>query len=232
MKNIVLLIFLFIFQSCVTVENKPNESELPGKYYRIKEGDTLELLSRKYKISIDEIMETNGLENARALPIGQTIFLPDPDPIGTKIAKLIRSKENKVVSTVKERETAAKIMDFPVPGGQVFREFSRDKKNPYDGIGIKAKQGETIIAALRGKVIFVGDDGTKFGLIVIIEHEKNLITVYTHLYKALVKTGQEVQHKTPLGLVGTSGGVSFPRLHFQVRHKQRPKDPRLYLKKV
>jgi lipoprotein NlpD len=232
MKNFLSLIILFMLQSCITLDNKPQESELPGKYYRIKEGDTLELIARKYRISIDEIMETNGIENPRALHIGQTIFLPDPDPIGTKIAKLIKSKENKVISPAKEKETSAKIMDFPVPGGKIFREFSRDKKNPYDGIGIKANQGETIVAALRGKVIFVGDDGTKFGLIVIIEHEKNLITVYTHLDKALVSTGQEVQSKTPLGLVGTSGGVSFPRLHFQVRHKQRPKDPRLYLKGI
>lgn len=243
MKQFVVL--LLLLQSCISIEDKPADRELPGDYYRIRQGDTLELLSRRHHVSIDEIMETNGISDPKALRIGQAIFLPDPDPIGAKIATLYQQRKPAPPSPSPARSsseihrvpkevgsTSSKILDFPLPGGTIFREFSRQKLNPYDGVGIKAGRTDVIIAALDGKVIFVGDDGSKFGLIVILEHEKNLITVYTHLKNALVKTGQQLSRKMPLGVVGTSGGVSTPRLHFQVRENQRPKNPRWYLRDV
>lgn len=240
MNKILCGMLLFAFSGCVSIDNKPLESEIPGRYYRIKEGDTLDIVARKYRISIAEIMDINGIDNPRALRVGQAIFLPDPDPIGSTIAKLVRKTPTPAVKVNPEKtgktlkapvQSAAKgIMEFPIPGGHVFQEFSRNKKNPYDGIGIKAQQGEKVQAALDGKVLFVGDDGTKFGLIVIIEHQAPYITVYTHLDKALVSIGQHIKQRAPIGLVGRSGGVDMPHLHFQVRVKERPQNPRLFFK--
>lgn len=228
---------IFLLVACQSIENKPQEQELPGKYYRVKKGDSLSTIAKKHQLDPQEIMDTNGIESPKSLRVGQALFLPDSDPIGAKIIKLARpiapakpeTKREQTVARVQEPR-AQKIMEFPVLNGKIFKEFSRNKKNPYDGLGIKASRGEKVLSALGGRVIFVGDDGTRFGLIVIIEHEVPYITVYTHLDKALVIAGQNIKQKAAIGLVGMSGGASFPQLHFQVRVKQRPENPRLYLK--
>lgn len=231
------LLLMTLFTSCMSIKEKPRASELPGKAYRVLEGDTLSMIALKYNVDIDEIMEINGIDNARSLRAGRIIFVPDPDLIGQRIKNFSSSKAK--IFTKNDRELAKKettpisskkIMEFPVKKGVIIREFSRNKKTPYDGIGIKADYGQEIMAAMDGKVIFVGDDKTKFGLIVIIEHKEPYITVYTHLDKAYVRALQNVKTGNILGTVGTSGGAEFAHLHFQVRVDQRPKNPRLFFK--
>lgn len=227
------ILLSLIFFSCVSTNNKPYESELAGVYHRVEQGDTLGKISRRYQVSQDEIMDINGIDDVRTLRVGQSLFIPSLDPISARIANLQKPKKASKPTVAKQgRATPSKgkVLDFPLPGGKIFRQFSRNKLNPYDGIGIKAKLGSKVVSAADGKVIFVGNDGTKFGLLVLVEHQAPFITVYTHLQRALVKTGQRVKRRSPIGLVGKSGGVSTPRLHFQVRVDQRPKDPRLYVK--
>ena len=204
------------------------QSNIPGNYYRVKSGDTLSSISMTHKVSVDEIMEINGIEDSRSLRVGQELFLPDPDPIGTKVVSLRRPSK-----PVRPKNLVGVVpsLDFPVPEGKIFRAFSRSKESPYDGIGISAKLGARVVAAKKGRVLFVGDDGTKFGLLIILEHQDHLITVYTHLQKAHVKAEQIVETGALIGEVGDSGGVSSPRLHFQVRLNERPQNPVNFIKK-
>lgn len=195
-------------------------------------------ISARSKVPVEEIMYINGIDNQRALRVGQALFLPDPDPIGKKIAKLKPPPKAKSASTKKVTEkksvtpSPSRMFDFPVPGGLVVKEFSQAKKAPYDGLGIKAPKGARINASLDGNVLFVGDDGTKFGLIVILEHTEPYITVYAHLDRSAVTTGQKIKRGEVLGFVGQSGGASFPHLHFQIRVAERPKDPKRYLRSL
>lgn len=235
MKILISLLFFICIANCVSIQDKPNESEVAGTYHRVKKGDSLGLIAKKYRINPDEIKDVNGLENG-PLQIGQEIFIPDPDPIGTKIAKhqsprrAKKSKKEAHKNSSKKTASTKKIFEFPVPGGTVFHQFSSAKKNPYDGLGIQAPRGTAVRASLDGKVIFVGDDGTRYGLLVIIEHQEPFISVYAHLDKALVQSGQRVEQGQQIGTVGSSGGTATPRLHFQIRVSERPKDPKLYLK--
>ncbi len=247
MTFLIRLLPLFLIASCISIDEKPAESELAGKYHRVKKGDTLGLIAQKYRSSAEEIMDVNGIDHAKSLRVGQELFIPDPDPIGTRIAKYASTRAPKTVAQPKGKRNqksphvvaskpkanssvSAKIFDFPVPGGTIFRNFSQNKQKPYDGIAIRAPRGAPVLASLDGKVIFVGDDGTRFGLLVIIEHQEPYISVYTHLDKALVKAGQKVSKREQIGTLGTSGGVATPRLHFQIRVSERPKDPQLFIK--
>jgi len=220
---------------CRTVKEKPDDQDLAGSYHQVKKGDTLKKLAKTYRLSEEEIIETNGIEDERALKIGQRLFMPDPDPIGHKIAQIKKGEDKKSVA---DRSGSAKptgkprIFSFPVPQGRIIYRFSTKKERPYDGIGIKAPLGTEIVAAQDGRVIFVGDDGTKFGLVVIIEHQEPYITVYAHLRSAKVKIGQLIKEGRPLGDVGRSGGVLIPHLHFQIRVHRHPKNPERYLKEI
>lgn len=60
---------------------------------------------------------------------------------------------------------------------------------------------------------------SEYGLYVDVEHNKDLSTRYAHLSKALVKEGQKVARGSVIGLVGSSGAVTGPHLHYEVRVK-------------
>ncbi len=44
--------------------------------HQIKSGDTLQVMARKYKIRVDDIIALNNIKNPRALQIGQNLILP------------------------------------------------------------------------------------------------------------------------------------------------------------
>lgn len=173
-------------------------------------------------MSIEEIMDVNGIGENR-LKVGQNLYLPEPDLIGKKLARI--KPETKVSKDFKSEP----IFHMPVLG-PIVRNFSTAKDNPYDGIAIKAPLGTKVKAALDGQVIFVGNDGNKFGLLIILEHQNPYITVYTQLDEAKVHVGQKIKRGEVLGTVGRSGGAKSPHLHFQIRIEERPEDPKKYLK--
>ncbi|MEA3544692.1 MAG: transglycosylase SLT domain-containing protein, partial [Thermodesulfobacteriota bacterium] len=49
-----------------------------ARYHRhqIKSGDTLQVMARKYRIRVDDIIALNNIKNPRALQIGQNLILP------------------------------------------------------------------------------------------------------------------------------------------------------------
>jgi murein DD-endopeptidase MepM/ murein hydrolase activator NlpD len=229
----VIIIYSLGLLACQSVRHHPKPEEIPGSYHTVQKGDTLDLIAKKYKCRLDDLKDINAIDEGQRLRLGQKLFIPDPDPISTTIAKvnsLMPQAQKGAALDAKENVSLDRIMLFPIFGGKVVRGFSKAKKQPYDGIGIDAPRGAKVLAALSGKVLFVGDEGTRYGLLVVIEHQAPYITVYTHLSKALVKVGQIVDQGSSIGLVGTSGGLKYPHLHFQVRVNQLPKDPRLFFK--
>lgn len=235
MNHLIIFFILLSLNGCQSVGERPRDSDLAGVYYRVKPNDTLSEIAKKHRVSVDEIKDVNGIDNDRALTVGQALFLPDSDPIGKKIAKLrphkvAQKSPAKKPSKPTAPEKAARIFDFPVKGGTIIQNFSKAKDNPYDGIAIKATVGTKVLSALDGQVLFVGDDGTRFGLLVIVEHKEPYITVYTQLDTALVTAGQKLKTGQALGTVGKSGGAKMAHLHFQIRVNKRPQDPKHYLK--
>jgi len=77
-------------------------------------------------------------------------------------------------------------------------------------------------------VIYVGRQ-SGYGLIVILRHDGNLITLYAHNSAVLVKDGDRVSAGTPIAKVGQSGRTTGPHLHFEVREGTRPRNPLPYL---
>lgn len=228
LKNIILfiLISLLIITGCYTLKDANISHDIPGKFYRVKAKDTIEAIAQKYKVSIDEIKDVNGL-NHNHLQTGQILFLPNTDIIGVKINKLIANKP--LNQPQKSHKDLSPSFLFPVPKGRIAINFSKDKAHPYDGIGIKAPLGSNVLAALDGEVLFVGDEGTHFGLLVIVAHQEPYITIYAQLHKSLVKTGQKLKRGQILGILGMSGGAKEPHLHFQIRKHRRPVNPLSYL---
>jgi murein DD-endopeptidase MepM/ murein hydrolase activator NlpD len=100
----------------------------------------------------------------------------------------------------------------------------------HTGIDIPAPKGTPILAAGAGTVTWAGygvfqggyDPTDPYGLAVTIQHDfgyqnQALYTVYGHMSEIDVVQGQHVETGDLLGLVGETGIVTGPHLHFEVR---------------
>jgi murein DD-endopeptidase MepM/ murein hydrolase activator NlpD len=100
----------------------------------------------------------------------------------------------------------------------------------HTGVDIPATQGTPVLAAGSGKVIWAGyglyrgveDPTDPYGLAVALAHDfgyggQSLYTVYGHLDRVDVMRGQYVQVGEVVGIVGETGRVTGPHLHFEVR---------------
>lgn len=91
----------------------------------------------------------------------------------------------------------------------------------HNGIDIANFAGTPVYAAYSGKIKMTGDtdrfcpDGA-YGRFILIDHENNLSTFYSHLSLIKVSAGQTVDRGDPIGYIGTTGLTTGPHLHFTV----------------
>jgi murein DD-endopeptidase MepM/ murein hydrolase activator NlpD len=98
----------------------------------------------------------------------------------------------------------------------------------HQGLDIKGRKGEPVLATAAGKVAYAGWQNG-FGRVVILQHEKGLHTVYAHLSAIHVRLNETVSPGKVIGTVGSSGSATGPHLHFEVRRGTRAVDPLPYL---
>jgi murein DD-endopeptidase MepM/ murein hydrolase activator NlpD len=98
----------------------------------------------------------------------------------------------------------------------------------HDGIDIAAPEGTPIRAIEDGEVIY-SDQLRGYGNMVILRHANGIISVYAHNESNLVREGQSVARGEVVARVGSTGRVSGPHLHFEIRKNNAAQDPLRYL---
>jgi len=93
------------------------------------------------------------------------------------------------------------------------RTLNEKKTTQHYAIDLEGAIGDEIRAANDGRVVMVRDCYVS-GNTVLVDHGAGLITAYFHLSKFLVKAGQEVRRGELVGLLGKTGRVTGPHLHF------------------
>lgn len=124
---------------------------------------------------------------------------------------------------------------WPLQGDLVSDFGPRPGNQRNDGINIRARAGDPVRASAAGDVVYAGDQVPGFGNLVLIKHEDGWVTAYGHLSRVDVKMTQKVTQGQQVGQAGSTGGVTEPQLHFEVRYapspldRARPIDPKLVL---
>ena len=85
------------------------------------------------------------------------------------------------------------------------------------GVDFRGAVGEPVRAANRGVVVIV-DRFFLAGNVVYIDHGGGVVTSYFHLSKTLVAPGETVKRGQVIGLVGNTGRVTGPHLHWAARY--------------
>jgi murein DD-endopeptidase MepM/ murein hydrolase activator NlpD len=118
---------------------------------------------------------------------------------------------------------------WPVKG-KIISNFGPKKGGlNNDGINIAAPEGTTVMAADNGVVAYAGNELRGFGNLLLIRHADGWVTAYAHNEKLLVKRGEKVKRGQAIAQIGSTGNVSAPQLHFEVRKGTDPVDPIKYL---
>ncbi|MEO0141993.1 MAG: M23 family metallopeptidase [candidate division WOR-3 bacterium] len=98
----------------------------------------------------------------------------------------------------------------------------------HEGIDIGAPIGTPVVAPADGMVISV-ENRFGFGLTITIDHGYGYSTLYAHLQKANVESGEMVKRGDIIGFVGDSGKSTGPHLHYEIRISGIPVDPIDYI---
>ena len=157
------------------------------------------------------------------------------DPLPEDLARIEAEtgRSDRALSTYSEEFQPTWHWPAPVPGPRsssfgLRRVFNGQPRNPHSGMDIAAPAGTPIVSPLRGRVLDVGDFFFN-GNTVFVDHGHGVVAMYCHLSRIDVKPGDTVDAGGTLGLVGATGRVTGPHLHFGVAVNRAMVDPALFL---
>ena len=201
------------------------------KVHIVKKGHTLYDIANCYEVSISDLMKINQLKNNDKIYLGDKLLIPLYDNTNqtncNNITKVAITKE--VNKTTEKKKNNNYSYMWPVKGKIISKFGLLAKGLRNDGINISADIGNPVLAIESGKIVYAGNEIQAFGNLILIKHHNDKTSAYAHLDKINVKKGESVNKGQIIALVGNSGKVSIPQLHFEIRDKDGPLDPLKYL---
>ncbi|WP_373091244.1 murein hydrolase activator EnvC [Zhongshania sp.] len=95
----------------------------------------------------------------------------------------------------------------------------------WQGIQLSGQEGDAVKAIHNGRVVFA-DWLRGAGLLIIVDHGGDYLSLYAHNQSLLRSEGDWVRGGESIATVGNSGGQRQTGLYFEIRYKGRPTDPR------
>ena len=180
-----------------------------GIKYKIKKGDTLNAIVKKYEADKLEVMVYNGLES-EDLAIGTEIILPNAD------MHLEPVKKRSIASAP---SGGSGFFSHPISGAR--RTQGIHGRNAID---FGSSIGTPIRAAAAGTVIISRAGGWNggYGTYIVIKHSNGTQTLYAHNSSNKVVVGEYVDKGELIALSGNTGKSTGPHLHFEVRGATNP----------
>jgi lipoprotein NlpD len=198
-----------------------------GVYHIVKPGETLYGIGKAYDLNYAELARLNRLVDPNQIRVGQKLFIPGA----------ARQLSVEVITPADSTVTSPSVsMSSDLPDdaivwpilGNINSHFGRRGASFHDGIDIAAQEGSPIRAIGKGEVIY-SDQLRGYGNLVILRHSGGLVSVYAHNQVNLVAAGQFVAQGDIIGKVGSTGRVTGPHLHLEIRKNNIAQDPLLYL---
>lgn len=116
------------------------------------------------------------------------------------------------------------IESVVISGFGVRSVYNGEPRAPHGGADFASPTGTPVLAPGGGRVVlaaslyYTGDS-------VVVDHGLGLVSLFAHLSRIDVKVGDEVTAGDRIGLVGATGRVTGPHLHWTVRLNGARVDP-------
>jgi len=98
------------------------------------------------------------------------------------------------------------------------------------GILIAAAAGTEVHAVQSGRVVF-SDWMTGYGMLLILDHGNDYMSLYAHNESLYKQVGEAVQRGEAIASVGNSGSGGNAALYFELRHRGQPVNPDQWLRR-
>jgi len=225
-----ILVGMLMLAGCSLRSPAPPPSQvkkLEGTFHVVKAGENLYRIGKAYDVPFTELARTNGIRDPGQIRVGQRIFIPGahqalPVEIITPVEAPVTAP-----SFVAPQDLLEEGMLWPV-SGVINSSYGPRGASFHDGIDISAPEGTPILAIERGEVAY-SDQLRGYGNIVIIRHAGGIMSVYAHNQVNLVREGEQVERGAIIARVGSTGRVTGPHLHFEIRKNNMAQDPLRYL---
>ena len=110
--------------------------------------------------------------------------------------------------------------------GQIKEAFSRTGSHPY--VDVTAPAGTGVAAVLDGRIVSAEWSSLE-GCTVRMQHDDDLTVIFRHGGKLLRNVGEQVKAGTPVVTTGQPGELSDAHILIELRYKNQPVDPALYI---
>jgi len=158
------------------------------------------------------------------------------NPTATDMVR-IRKEKVRIQSALKHWSQRDDVnIEFEVPVTGIIsstyglrRFFNKQPRHPHSGLDIAVPKGTPIKAPAPGVVVETGHFFFN-GNPVFVDHGQGLVTMYCHMDRIDVKPGQAINTGDILGVVGMTGRVTGPHLHWGVSLNDAMVDPNLLIK--
>lgn len=215
----------------------PSLLDYETRIHVVRPGETLYTIAWQYGLDYQDLARWNALSNPDFIRVGQRIALRSSaavsPPAQSPASRADAPSPPRSAST--SRPAPAPSRPLPAPtilpapewvwptAGPVVAGFG-SADGISSGIAITGRQGQRIVAAAAGRVVYVGTGLAGYGQLVIIKHNDTYLSAYGHTEGALVDQGEDVARGQAIATMGL-GPRRQPRLHFEIRVNGSPVDP-------
>jgi murein hydrolase activator len=149
------------------------------------------------------------------------------------VADLARVLEDYPVDSHERFDQLRGKLPWPVPGKMTVRyQETRTNGAPTavrsNGVLIESVRGAKVRAPFYGRVVYA-DWLQGMGMLMIIAHNGNYLTLYGHAEVLYKSVGDSVAPGDAIAALSDAGGTA-PQLYFEIRDGRRPVDPKAWLK--
>ena len=188
---------------------------IDGTMIRVDPDQHLDVLAQTFRVDVSALRAVNGLAPDATLP--SQLFIPAMRTEDVARAAATSDAAGASPNSAVGREH---LIRFAWPARGIITQYFWEL---HPGIDIANDAGTPEVAADAGQVVFAG--WGDYGIYVEIDHGNGFHTVYGHMSRVDVSTGQAVTKGQVIGLMGATGRATGPHLHFEIRYQGVPQNP-------
>ncbi len=187
-----------------------------GVIHKIKKGDTIESIAKKYSVEGDKIIAFNSLPKEGNLQLDDEIIIPDG-----------QIKSTSALTGTGAISIAKRFSYLPDLGSYYLTPttgFNWGRIHGRNGVDVANSCGTPIYAAADGNAALAIANGWNggFGKHIKLVHSNGTETLYGHLSKLLISQGTYIAKGQLIGYMGTTGRSTGCHLHFEVHGARNP----------